>query len=302
MKKKIVVLSAVVVLLAITVVPALAITNGQPDGSNHPYVGLMVAQDEDGFPLWRCSGSLLAPSAFLTAGHCVEEPADHVEVWFAPGPVTTDPDYSAAVQADPDGAVSCNDSPLFDGYPCVGDAGGTPNLNPDYCPSPCGNGLPKFAFRDVGMVDLSADPVPAAVVSDYAELPDAGAVDDLNNKAAIDFVGYGVSVQAQIPGKFLPQPPPFYRWTGPRERMYAPSELVSGNFVHSDEFIRLALNPGGGSGGLCFGDSGGPDLQGGTATVLAVNSYVTNVNCSGVGYSSRVDIPEVLAWINGFLP
>jgi hypothetical protein len=28
---------------------------------------------------------------------------------------------------------------------------------------------------------------------------------------------------------------------------------------------------------------------------------VTNSNCSGVTYSSRVDIPEVLAWINSFL-
>ena len=35
---------------------ALGITNGQPDGDNHPYVGLMVAIDKDGVPLWRCSG------------------------------------------------------------------------------------------------------------------------------------------------------------------------------------------------------------------------------------------------------
>jgi hypothetical protein len=84
-------------------------------------------------------------------------------------------------------------------------------------------------------------------------------------------------------------------------RMYAPSEMVSGKFVHSAEFMRLALNPGGGSGGTCFGDSGGPDLLGGTDTVLAVNSYVTNINCSGVGYSSRVDIQEILDWINTFL-
>ena len=84
--------------------------------------------------------------------------------------------------------------------------------------------------------------------------------------------------------------------------MFAPSELVSGNFVHSDEFMKLALNPGGGSGGTCFGDSGGPDLLAGTNTVLSVNSYVTNSNCSGVGYSFRVDTPAVLAWINSFLP
>jgi hypothetical protein len=84
--------------------------------------------------------------------------------------------------------------------------------------------------------------------------------------------------------------------------MYAPSELVSGKSVHSAEYMKLALNPGGGSGGTRFGDSGGPDLKGGSNTVLEVNSYVTNVDCGGVGYAARVDVPEVLSWIEGFLP
>jgi hypothetical protein len=276
-----------------------AITHGQPDGNAHPYVGLMVAIDQDGVPQWRCSGSLLSSTVFLTAGHCTEPPAAHIEVWFDAGPIETDPDYLAALEADPDGIVSCNDSPDFDGYPCQGDVGGTPHPNPDFCTG-CGSGLPNFANRDVGIVTLD-EPVPTSLVSEYAELPDAGLVDRLANRTPIDFVGYGVQFQANIPGSQLPQPPPFYRWTGPRQRMFAPSELISGNFTHSDEFLKLALNPGGGSGGLCFGDSGGPDLLGGTNTVLGVNSYVTNWNCAGVGYSQRIDIPEVLDWINGFM-
>lgn len=69
--------------------------------------------------------------------------------------------------------------------------------------------------------------------------------------------------------------------------MFAPSELVSGESVHNAEYVKLALNPGGGSGGTCSGESGGPDLLGGINTVLAVNSYLTNVNCSGVGYFSQ---------------
>ena len=158
-----------------------------------------------------------------------------------------------------------------------------------------GNGLPAFSYRDVGMVVLD-EPIYTSV---YAELPQSGDVDDLKNKTDIDFVGYGVQQQVQIPGKYLPPPPPppYRRWTGPRHRLYAPSKMISGKFAHSAEYMRLALNPGGGTGGLCFGDSGGPVLLAGTNTVLAVNSYVTNINCSGVGYSSRVDIHDVLMWI-----
>lgn len=107
-------------------------------------------------------------------------------------------------------------------------------------------------------------------------------------------MGYGVQNQLHGGGPAV--------WSGLRVRLYTPSELASGEFVHSNLFLRLALNPGGGSGGMCYGDSGGPDLLRGTNVVLAVNSYGTNSNCSGVGYASRIDIPEVLNWINGSHP
>ena len=72
----------VVVLLLALAVPAGAITDGQPDGNGHPFVGLMVAKDANGSPLWRCSGTLISPTVFLTAGHCVESPAVRATVWF----------------------------------------------------------------------------------------------------------------------------------------------------------------------------------------------------------------------------
>jgi hypothetical protein len=256
------------------------ITNGQPDGDDHPYVGLLVFDvyipDVGNVPAWRCSGSLIAPDVVLTAGHCTDG-AVAARVWF-----------DERLQDD-DGTF------LVPDYPAGGVVAieGTPYTNPDYNspdnPYGGGNGLPAFSYRDVGVVVLD-EPV---YMDEMAELPDAGLVDTLKNKTDIDFVGYGVQEMIRGGG------PPF--WVGLRNRLYAPSALVSGKFVHSAEFMKLALNPGGGRGGTCFGDSGGPDLLGGTDTVLAVNSYVTNYNCAGVGYSSRVDIPDVLDWINSFI-
>jgi Trypsin len=290
MRKLVFVLTLILSAALLMTAATWAITNGVPDGDDHPYVGLLVfdaINPDTGeiAPAWRCSGALIAPTVVLTAGHCTDG-AVAARIWF-----------------DADVTYDSVPFPLYPyGGPGSGAIEGTPYTNPDYRsvenPYGGGNGLPAFNYRDVGVVVLD-EPVP---MDQYAALPTAGLVDTLKNKTNIDFVGYGVQYQAQIPGNELTQPPPYYRWTGPRVRMYAPSKLVSGKFVHSDEFMRLSLNPGGGTGGTCYGDSGGPDLLGGTNTVLGVNSYVTNSNCTGVGYSSRVDIQEVLEWINGFLP
>jgi hypothetical protein len=286
MRKLSIALMVALVLVLATAGIAGAITNGVPDEDNHPYVGLVLFYDANMVPLWRCSSSLIGPNLLLMAGHCTDG-ATYAQVWFDKGPIPRDPEYTEG---------SCNDAGPYTGYPCAGGVTGTPYTHPDYDlgnPYGGGNGLPAFSYRDVGVVVLDT----AVTDKEYAALPAAGLVDTLKNKTKIDFVGYGVQEQVML----YPGQPPRARWTGARERMYAPSELVSGKFVHSAEYLRLALNPGGGSGGTCFGDSGGPDLLAGTNTVLGVNSYVTNVNCSGVGYSARVDVPEVLDWIEGFL-
>jgi hypothetical protein len=57
---------ALLSLLASTISVA-AITDGDLDGDDHPNVGLMIAKDAAGNPMWRCSGTLLSPTIFVSS-------------------------------------------------------------------------------------------------------------------------------------------------------------------------------------------------------------------------------------------
>jgi len=67
------VLAAVLATAVLTTAPVAAITNGDIDGDAHPNVGGLVSptQYSDGTWLY-CSGTLIAPTVFVTAAHCAE--------------------------------------------------------------------------------------------------------------------------------------------------------------------------------------------------------------------------------------
>ena len=71
-------------LLTLGASPAGAITGNYQRDFAHPYVGLVAFYDSAGTFTHRCSGSLIAPSVFLTAGHCTDATtgATQARIWF----------------------------------------------------------------------------------------------------------------------------------------------------------------------------------------------------------------------------
>ena len=67
-----------VVGLLVAAMPAQAITYGHPDTA-HPFVGAIVVESNQGWTSEFCSGTLIAPRVFLTAGHCTTPLASYVD-------------------------------------------------------------------------------------------------------------------------------------------------------------------------------------------------------------------------------
>lgn len=261
MKKVTVSLLLTLMLVFSTIGVASAVTDGELDGEDHPYVGLMVAQDEDGNPLWRCSGTLLSPTLFLTAGHCTEAPAAHVEIWF-------DSDVESGIPAN--------------GYPNTGDAGGTPYTHPQYNPD-------AFYLYDLGVVVLD-EPM---VMDEYGALPELNQLDSLKTqrgKQDVTFTAVGYGLQESFPDAAA------WKENNQRVRMVAYPHLLQINTGFTGDGS-LLLSNNAHTGGTCFGDSGGPNFIGDSNVVAGVTSFGINGNCAGTGGIYRVDRADDLDWL-----
>ena len=257
---------SVIVILAVAVSPVGAVTDGRPDGNGHPYVGLMVAQTADGAPLWRCSGTLISPTVFLTAGHCTEAPAAHVEIWFA---------------ADVESGIPGN------GYPFTGDVGGTPHTHPAYNPA-------AFFLHDAGVVVLD-EPVSMSV---YGALPTVNQLDALKTKRGqqdVTFTAVGYGLQQSFPDAAS------WKEHNLRVRMVANPKLNQINVPGFTGDFSLLLSNNANTGGTCFGDSGGPNFLGNSNVIAGVTSFGINGNCAGTGGVFRIDRQNVLDFIISFM-
>jgi hypothetical protein len=254
-------LMAVMAMTLIAVAPVAAVTDGELDGNGHPYVGLMVAQTASGSPLWRCSGTLISSTIFLTAGHCTESPAEHVEIWF-------DADVQSGIPAN--------------GYPNSGDVGGTPYTHPQYDPN-------AFFLFDLGVVVLD-EPV---VMSQYGALPSLNQLDSLKPRRSTTFTSVGYGLQKAFPDAAS------WKEVAQRVRMVAHPHLIQINTGFTGDGS-LVLSNNARTGGTCFGDSGGPNFLGDTNVVAGVTSFGLNPTCGGTGGVYRVDRADDLDWLATF--
>lgn len=204
----------------------------------------------------------------LTAGHCTYG-TDGGRVWF---------------ESDVESGIPAN------GYPF---GGGTSiefseiHTHPDYVDA-------AFFLFDAGVVILS-QPVD---VDTYGELADIGLLDDLSTKRGkknLSFTVVGYGLQSVVPT--LQQDRVRYQGTVKLVDVNGTAGIPAGTSA------TFTNNPGGGngSGGTCFGDSGGPIFHGDSNIVAAVTSYGLNQNCAGTGGGYRVDTVDDQEFINQFL-
>lgn len=283
MRRSIIIFTVVLVAL-LTVMPVLAITgNNWVEDYEHPYVGLVVFYDADGEFIWRCSGSLISPTKFLTAGHCTDtaEGAVSARVYFQQD---AGANYDPATQVDP-----------VSGYP-------------DYCAKGtlgklCATsdeiynyGFADFAgfpnTHDVGLVILDQ----SIKMPEYGQLPSAGELDDLatargTEETVFTASGYGLTKRTND-NDALPN-------ISFRSRLMALSTLVNLGSANTDGYNLQTQGNGDDRGGTCSGDSGGPVFLGefDSNLIVGVTSFGMNSLCRGTDYAYRVDRTEVLDWI-----
>jgi trypsin len=244
---------------------ALCVTNGSLDYNRHPNVGTIVAEYlTPGVKDQACTGTLISPTVFLTAGHCIfllQQMFHVTQVW-----VTFDSVFSAS-------------STL---YP------GTMYLNPAF------PGQGASDPEDLGVIVLDA-PIVGIIP---ATLPALGLLDRMFAEGSLSntlftIVGYGAT--DTVFGGGTPDPT-----IGRGTRRFA----TEGFLALNPDLLRLNQNAVFGYGGSNHGDSGGPNFLGaGNGETSIVAAITSSGDTWGIelNVAYRLDTPDARAFLGQFV-
>lgn len=252
-----------------------AIVFGFVDENNtYSNVGAFIVQSPATgriFPI--CSGTLISPTVFLTAGHCTEFLTNDL----APRGFTAFVSFDRSIAFG--NLTNLRDTRLIPVQQVI--------TNPNFNQSQADSG------------DLGVLLIPARLTRGItpATLPTEGELDQLaamNGLKGAVFTAVGYGLQNRVVGGGVP----FFQDMNPIPRMFAFSSFNALN----GGYLRLSQNEATGDGGTCFGDSGGPNfLNVDGVQLLAATTVTGDAVCEATNVTYRLDTRSARAFLGQFI-
>ncbi|WP_223395219.1 S1 family peptidase [Nocardioides rotundus] len=271
--------AATLTMTGLVAAPATASTGGTVDSANQYSAVGMIAFYSDG-GRYRCTATLVDSDTLLTAAHCTDGTDGATAVsfdWF----IDDAPPADLPVASDPEAGYT--DAEIES----AGWLSGTAYTSPDYS-----DFTDMANWNDYGVIELDEpvtgiEPMSIAPVGTLDAIPTSQL-----RKTLFRAVGYGTEVRKAEEGPQKPTPMSY-----PMVRRYVdmPGQKLT------PQILQTNGNPNdtAGTGGTCFGDSGGPLLLDGQ--IVGVTSFGYTSNCRYIDGYQRVDIQIAQDWLSQYV-